>query len=281
MRAVVPNALTATRIPLAAAAVVAAVDNQLVLAATLITVGGVSDGVDGWVARRLGVSSAFGALFDYFCDYLCFVVAPWILTRMLLSNEPSITREVLLALPLLTGAIRYTTNGLTVSARGEETGALPGLGTVFFAFLSVAAVFLEGERWLSGSSFAWTLIGLVVLFSFLMVAPIAYPKLTDIPGASPSSSFCSRACHSRARGSSPLSCWWSDCCSRLPGLCWCEIRPTHGQHATDDRCRGETCTSGAARPACQFRESDPPRRFDAAASAPKPASRGPPCRDRL
>jgi len=185
MRAVVPNALTATRIPIAAAAIVAAVDNQLVLAATLITVGGVSDGVDGWVARRLGVSSAFGALFDYFCDYLCFVVAPWILTRMLLSNEFSITREVLLALPLLTGAIRYATNGLTVSARGEEIGVLPGLGTVFFAFLSVAAVFLEGDRWLSGSSFAWTLTGLVVLFSLLMVAPIAYPKLTDIPGASP------------------------------------------------------------------------------------------------
>ena len=104
---------------------------------------------------------------------------------MLLSNEPSITREVLLALPLLTGAIRYTTNGLTVSARGEETGALPGLGTVFFAFLSVAAVFLEGERWLSGSSFAWTLTGLVVLLSLLMVAPVGDPKLTNFRGASP------------------------------------------------------------------------------------------------
>jgi len=36
MRAVVPNALTATRIPIAAAAIVAAVDNQLVLAAVAI-----------------------------------------------------------------------------------------------------------------------------------------------------------------------------------------------------------------------------------------------------
>ncbi len=43
------------------------------VAATFITLGAVTDGLDGWAARRLGVSSPFGALFDYFCDYLCFV----------------------------------------------------------------------------------------------------------------------------------------------------------------------------------------------------------------
>jgi phosphatidylserine synthase len=185
MRAVVPNVLTAARIPLGAAAIIAATDGRLALAATFITLGAVTDGIDGWAARRLGVSSPFGALFDYFCDYLCFVVAPWVLTRTLVAGDASTLRDAILMLPLLTGAVRYATNGLTVSAGAEEIRELPGLGTVFFAFLSVTAVFLDGQRWLDGSRFAWTITTLVALFSVLMVAPIMYPKLTAIRGASP------------------------------------------------------------------------------------------------
>jgi phosphatidylserine synthase len=185
MRAVVPNVLTAARIPLGAAAVVAAAEGRLMLAATLITIGGVTDGIDGWTARRLGVSSPFGALFDCFCDYLCFVVAPWTLARALLSGEPSVARETLLMLPLLTGAVRYANNGLIVSTRSEEVRTLPGLGTVFFAFLTVAAVFLDAPRLMAGPLFAWTMTAVVVLFSLLMVAPITYPKLRAFRGASP------------------------------------------------------------------------------------------------
>jgi phosphatidylserine synthase len=185
MRAVVPNVLTAARIPLGAAAVVAATEDRLVLAATLITIGGVTDGIDGWAARRLGVSGPFGALFDCFCDYLCFVVAPWMLTRTLLAAETSSPLDALLMLPLLTAAVRYARNGLIVSTRAVEIRELPGLGTVFFAFLSVAAVFLDRPQWLNGPQFAWGMTTLVVLFSVLMIAPITYPKLTAFRGASP------------------------------------------------------------------------------------------------
>jgi len=185
MRVLVPHALTAARIPLGAGAIIAAGDDRLVLAATLITVCAVSDGLDGWAARVLRVSSPFGALFDYFCDYLCFVIAPWMLTRMLLASDPSLIREAFLVLPLLTSALRYAQNGLTVSSREDEIRVLPGLGTVFFAFLSVTAVFLDARRSVDGQQFAWMMTAIVVLFSLLMVAPIEYPKLTAYRGASP------------------------------------------------------------------------------------------------
>jgi CDP-diacylglycerol--serine O-phosphatidyltransferase len=182
-RALVPNALTAARIPIGAWALLAAADHEFVLAATLITLGGVTDGIDGWAARRLGVVSPFGGLFDLFCDYLCFVVAPWMLTRTLLSGDRSVAVETVLLLPLLTAAIRYARNGLTVSRSADEVRVLPGLGTVFFAFLAVAAVFLEAETWVAAPIFRGTLVGMVALFSLLMIAPITYPKLSTVPGA--------------------------------------------------------------------------------------------------
>ena len=73
--------LTGSRVALGAAATVAALDGRFHTAAALITLGAATDILDGLLARRLGVASAFGALFDTFSDYLCFVVAPWTLTR--------------------------------------------------------------------------------------------------------------------------------------------------------------------------------------------------------
>ena len=185
MWAVVPHVLTASRVPLGAAATIAAAEGALATSATLITIGAVTDGLDGWAARRLGSPSPFGALLDYFCDYLCFVIAPWMLTRTLLAAGQSPVQEALLVVPLLTAAFRYAKNGVTASAAGDELRAMPGLGTVFFAFLSVAAVFLDASQWADPRVFAWTITGLAVLFSVLMIAPITYPKLTAVPGASP------------------------------------------------------------------------------------------------
>src|SRR5688500_13504753 len=99
--------LTAARVVLAAAAVDAALTDHISRAAALITLSAVLDGLDGKVARWLNASGPFGALFDYFCDYLAFVMAPWVLTRTLLGPHRPMLADVVLTLPLLTGAIRY------------------------------------------------------------------------------------------------------------------------------------------------------------------------------
>jgi phosphatidylserine synthase len=90
-----------------------------------------------------------------------------------------------LSLPLLTGAIRYARNGLTVGMDLEHVPPLPGLGTVYFAFLSVTGVFLDVPRVIDAQRFAWMMTTVVVLFSLLMVSPITYPKLVAFRGASP------------------------------------------------------------------------------------------------
>jgi CDP-diacylglycerol--serine O-phosphatidyltransferase len=176
--------LTGARVALGGAAIITALDGRLYPAAALITAGAVTDVLDGSLARRLGVASAFGALFDTFSDYLCFIVAPWLLTRALVAADGGVAHEALAGLPLLTGALRYARNSLLIVARGEEVRELPGLATVFFAFLPVAAVFLDARAHVGGPALSGILTFFVVTFSLLMVAPVRYPKLSKVRGMS-------------------------------------------------------------------------------------------------
>jgi CDP-diacylglycerol--serine O-phosphatidyltransferase len=184
MRSLAAHAVTIARVALGAAAVGAALRGELTAAATLITVCAVLDGIDGKIARWLSAASPFGALFDYFCDYLCFVIAPWALTRVLVEADGDIV-DALLTVPLVTGAARYARSGVIVAAREHEARDLPGLATMFFAFVSVLAVFLDVRGALAPRTAAVIVIGLSLVMSLLMVVPVRYPKLTAFRGVSP------------------------------------------------------------------------------------------------
>ena len=187
LRGVAPQLATAGRLVFGAAAIVAASRGDLFTAAAFITWGGVLDGVDGWIARMLRATSPFGALFDYFCDYVCFVLAPWMLARAMLVRDGSASwlQETLLVVPLMTSAIRYARNGMTLLATPGDAPDLPGLGTVFMAFVCVDAVFLDARALLDDPAFAVVLNAFILTFSLMMLAPIRYPKLTRFSGASP------------------------------------------------------------------------------------------------
>lgn len=185
IRVAIPQLLSGGRLVLAAAALVSAVESRLFLSASLIAWGGVLDGLDGWLARKLDAETRFGALFDYFCDYACFIIAPWTLARALLSDTRSPLQEAWLAVPLVTGAIRYARNGVSLIAPADDDRDLPGLGTVFFAFVCVAAVFLDARALMDPASLNVVLFAFVSTFSVMMIVPIRYPKLTRFRGASP------------------------------------------------------------------------------------------------
>lgn len=184
LRAAAPQAMTALRVVFGATAIVAAVDGDLWRAATLITIGAVADGLDGHLARKLQACTPTGALFDYFADYLCFVVAPWTLSRALLLGGPEPVADALLGLPLLTGALRYARNGALVARPDPEQRDLPGVGTIFCAFVPVVTVFLDLGSF-SPMPLSVLLPVWIATLSVLMVAPVRYPKLTRFAGASP------------------------------------------------------------------------------------------------
>jgi CDP-diacylglycerol--serine O-phosphatidyltransferase len=173
----VPQLLTAVRVILGAYALMAALDGRLYAAATLVTLGAVTDGLDGFAARRLDAASSFGALFDYFADYICYVIAPWAIARSVLGRA-DMWIDAALAIPLLTSAIRYARNGLIVADTSQTNIELPGLGTVYFAFLTVVAVFLDAKHALGEPTFSRAFVALIIAFSLLMIAPFRNPKLT-------------------------------------------------------------------------------------------------------
>jgi len=169
----IPQFLTSARIVLAGWALSASISGHPHLAASLITYGAVTDALDGIAARKLKAATEFGALFDYFADYLCYIVAPWILSTRINPDTTSPLASLALGLPLLAGAVRYARNGLLLRTEDFEQIGFPGLGTVFYACLIVAWVFLG----LQGSEMSLVLSVVVMAFGLLMVTPIRYPKL--------------------------------------------------------------------------------------------------------
>jgi CDP-diacylglycerol--serine O-phosphatidyltransferase len=160
-------------------ALFAAFSGATELAAVLVILGVISDGFDGSVARKLSVASDFGALFDYFADYLCFIVVPSVLSFLMLRAGSGMVELAVLALPLLAGALRYSRmDGLRRIESFDEIG-YPGLSTVLYTCYVVAVFFLAhqgilGERLLS----QMVLVSAPVL-SALMLAPVRYPKLVN------------------------------------------------------------------------------------------------------
>jgi phosphatidylglycerophosphate synthase len=66
-----PNSITLLRLVFAAlTAWLLLIGNSLsiLIAGILLTLGWITDGLDGWVARKTGQSTLFGALFDLFAD---------------------------------------------------------------------------------------------------------------------------------------------------------------------------------------------------------------------
>jgi len=184
MTSLAAHAVTAGRVVLGAAAVIAALDGSLTASATLITVCAVLDGLDGKVARWFVAASPFGALFDYFCDYLCFIVAPWSLTRVLVQADGDVA-DAILIVPLVTGAARYARSSVIVAGRDDEVRDLPGLATMFFAFVGVLAVFLDVRGAFAPAAATAIVLGMSLAMSILMIVPIRYPKLTAFRGVSP------------------------------------------------------------------------------------------------
>jgi phosphatidylserine synthase len=174
----VPQAITAARLISSSVAIFASILNDFPLAVKLITIGIIIDSFDGYVARKLQVTSEFGSLFDYYSDYLGNVVAPSIIVFHLIRDANWTLAVALASLPLLTGAIRYARNALLMKKEQFEETGYPGLGTVFFALFLVEVILLDLAAKLDQSSFRILISTAIPFFSVMMIAPWRYPKLT-------------------------------------------------------------------------------------------------------
>src|SRR5215475_2950357 len=78
----IPNVLTLAALCSGLTAIRFALQENLKLAVIAIIVAAIFDALDGRVARRLGVTSRFGAELDSLSDFLCFGVTPALVLYM-------------------------------------------------------------------------------------------------------------------------------------------------------------------------------------------------------
>src|SRR5215470_17940881 len=83
----IPNVLTLAALCSGLTAIRFALQGNLKLAVIAIIVAAIFDALDGRVARRLGVTSRFGAELDSLSDFLCFGVAPALVLYMASLND--------------------------------------------------------------------------------------------------------------------------------------------------------------------------------------------------
>jgi len=97
----IPNVLTLAALCSGLTAIRFGLQGQMKLAVIAIFVAAVLDALDGRVARRLGVTSRFGAELDSLSDFLCFGVAPSLVLYMSsLSDAGSLGWIVTLMFPM-------------------------------------------------------------------------------------------------------------------------------------------------------------------------------------
>ena len=106
----VPNALTALRLLAAPLLGILLNDGSFTLAFALFVFAGVSDALDGWLAKRLASPSRFGAWLDPAADKLLMLIAfvmlthlgivPVWLTALVIARDVAIVAGILLSLAL-------------------------------------------------------------------------------------------------------------------------------------------------------------------------------------
>lgn len=117
---VLPSLFTLSNMAFGFFAILKASDGQFAMAASLIFLGMVMDGLDGKVARLVHGESAFGIEFDSLADFLAFCVAPgYVLYQLLLKDIP-VWGAVVAFFYALCGGLRLAR--FNVSAR-DATGS--------------------------------------------------------------------------------------------------------------------------------------------------------------
>ena len=181
-RLAVADVVTLLNAGLGVVAMVAAVTEGPGLAARLILLAAVADGLDGLVARQLG-SSEVGLTLDSMADIVSFGTAPAVLLFAIAHRawEPLASDPVLYAaavvVPTLFAVLALLRAALYTVYYGEET-TRPGVQNTLAASM-LAVGYLAVGAMLSPGTTATAALAAGAVLAVLMLAPLPYPKLLD------------------------------------------------------------------------------------------------------
>ncbi len=140
--------------------------DNFVLAAVMILIGVLLDGVDGKAARKLKAASEFGKQLDSLCDLVSFGIAPAVLVYSWKTEEIMILGAAASIVFVICGALRLARfNVLNIS-------------DYFVGMPITAAGCLSALLVLVGNNlYAWVDIIIMLILAFLMVCRQKFPKI--------------------------------------------------------------------------------------------------------
>lgn len=170
VRALIPNLLTMANISAGFLAVVATGHDRFELAVWLIVAAILLDMCDGRVARRLGVTSAFGQQLDSFSDAVSSGVAPAFLVQRAVLAPLGPVGVIASLVYLLAGVGRLTRFNLTANAhvKARQTVGVP---------IPVAAGYMLVLVVMRDQMPAWSAAIVAIVMAALMVSRLRLPEL--------------------------------------------------------------------------------------------------------
>ncbi|HEY8343492.1 MAG TPA: CDP-diacylglycerol--serine O-phosphatidyltransferase [Calditerricola sp.] len=170
-----PNLFTVANLFLGIISIVLAFQGQPEHAAVLVIVGMLLDGLDGRVARKLGVQSEFGKELDSLSDVISFGVAPAFIMYVVVLQDLGLYGLMVTALFPICGALRLARFNISEGNAHYFVGLpITAAGGVLATFALYHHVF----------SPVYLTIGMLAL-SLLMISNVKYPnfKRVGIPRA--------------------------------------------------------------------------------------------------
>ncbi|KGE20516.1 CDP-diacylglycerol--serine O-phosphatidyltransferase [Paenibacillus wynnii] len=167
----IPSLFTIGNLMLGMFAIMMAFDGKLSMAAIMIIIAMLLDGLDGRVARALGVESEFGKELDSLSDVISFGAAPAFIMYVTSLNDlnPALAWTVTAIFPVF-GALRLARFNVRPGIPGYFIGLpIPAAGGV----LATLALFHNDVS-------APFMIVATLLLSYLMVSTVKYPNFKKI-----------------------------------------------------------------------------------------------------
>lgn len=137
-----PNLVTIAGLCLGVTAIRYAMADRFELAALLILLAAIVDGLDGLIARRLSASSAFGAELDSLSDMVCFAVAPGLIVYSFALGEAHAMGWLMALIYVAAGALRLARFNVMQDQDAPPTRHFVGVPAPAGAMLALLPVFV-------------------------------------------------------------------------------------------------------------------------------------------
>ncbi len=175
----IPNFFTASSIFSGFFSITLAIEGNFTLAAWMVLLALIFDGLDGRVARLTNTTSKFGMEFDSLADIIAFGAAPAVLLYTYIGHDYDRLGIVISSLYVMFGAIRLAR--FNVMNATTEPSVFIGIPIPTAAvFLSI--LILLFEKYQFSATFGVIMMIVMMGVSLLMVSNIRYPSFKKIDG---------------------------------------------------------------------------------------------------